>query len=123
MDFHDRLLTQERLHYHLKPVLQQITNMVYVYEWHSGPKHCISVQEASLQSLVRIQTVSHPAVLRSPIGLHTINACPSPSVKMLLNKPIMVPLPRCVQMRKKQDILASHMSHFMHSSHVKTVYS
>ncbi|XP_052350091.1 yrdC domain-containing protein, mitochondrial isoform X3 [Oncorhynchus keta] len=41
-------------------------------EWRSGQSHCISVQESSLQSLVRIQAESHPAVIGSPIGWHTI---------------------------------------------------
>ena len=40
-------------------------------EWRSSLRHCISVQEASLQSLVRIQAVSHPAVIGSPIGRRT----------------------------------------------------
>jgi hypothetical protein len=41
-------------------------------EWRSGLRHCISVQEASLQSLVQIQAASHPAVIGSPIGRRTI---------------------------------------------------
>eukprot|EP00063_Salmo_salar_P017260 XP_013992095.1 PREDICTED: ubiquitin-conjugating enzyme E2 G1 isoform X1 [Salmo salar] len=34
------------------------------------PRRCISVQEASLQYLVRIQAASHPAVIGSPVGWH-----------------------------------------------------
>ena len=41
-------------------------------EWHRGLRHCISVKEASLHSLIRIQAVSHPAVIGSPIGRRTI---------------------------------------------------
>ena len=41
--------------------------------WSSGLRHCISVQEASLQSLVQFQAVSHPAVIGSPIGWLTID--------------------------------------------------
>ena len=41
-------------------------------EWCSDLRHCISVQEASLQSLVQIQAVSHPAVIGSPIEWCTI---------------------------------------------------
>ena len=44
-------------------------------EWPSGLRHCISVQEMSLQSLVRFQAVSHPALIASPIGRHTIGPC------------------------------------------------
>uniref|UniRef100_A0A4W5P4W3 Uncharacterized protein n=1 Tax=Hucho hucho TaxID=62062 RepID=A0A4W5P4W3_9TELE len=42
-------------------------------EWRSGLWHRISVQEASLQSLVRIRAVSHPDVIGSPIGRRTIS--------------------------------------------------
>ena len=38
-----------------------------MYEWHSGLRHCISVLEASLQTLVRSQAVSQPAVIWSLI--------------------------------------------------------
>jgi hypothetical protein len=41
-------------------------------EWPSSLRHCISVQEMSLQSLVRFQAVSYPALIASPIGRHTI---------------------------------------------------
>ena len=41
-------------------------------EWLSGLKHCISVQEVPLQSVVRFQAVSQPAVIGSPIGQRTI---------------------------------------------------
>uniref|UniRef100_A0A8C7GWT4 Beta'-coat protein n=1 Tax=Oncorhynchus kisutch TaxID=8019 RepID=A0A8C7GWT4_ONCKI len=44
---------------------------LYTPEWRIGLRHCISVQEVSLQSLVRIQAVSHPAVIGSPIGWPT----------------------------------------------------
>ena len=41
-------------------------------EWRSGLKHCFSVVEASLQTLVRCQAVSQAAVIGSPIGRSTI---------------------------------------------------
>ena len=41
-------------------------------EWHSGLRHCISVLEASLQTLVRFLAVSQSAVIGSPIGRRTI---------------------------------------------------
>ena len=41
-------------------------------EWRSGLRHRISVQEASLPSLVRNQAVSHLAEIGSPIGWRTI---------------------------------------------------
>ena len=44
---------------------------------HSGLRHCISVQEASLQYLFRIQAASHPAVIESPIGLRIIGPASS----------------------------------------------
>ncbi|XP_070295983.1 AT-rich interactive domain-containing protein 4B-like [Salvelinus sp. IW2-2015] len=37
-------------------------------EWRSGLRHCISVLEASLQTLVRFQAVSQLPVIGSPIG-------------------------------------------------------
>ena len=37
-------------------------------EWSSGPRHCISVQEVSVQSLVQIQAESHLAGIGSPMG-------------------------------------------------------
>uniref|UniRef100_A0AAZ3QB03 Uncharacterized protein n=1 Tax=Oncorhynchus tshawytscha TaxID=74940 RepID=A0AAZ3QB03_ONCTS len=46
-------------------------------EWCSGLRHYISVQEASLLSLVRIQAVSHPDVIGSPIGRRTIGPASS----------------------------------------------
>jgi hypothetical protein len=46
-------------------------------EWHSGLRHCISVQEATLQFLVWIQAESHPAVFGSPIGRCTIGSASS----------------------------------------------
>ncbi|CDQ62349.1 unnamed protein product [Oncorhynchus mykiss] len=46
-------------------------------EWRSGLRHCISVQEASLLYLVRIQAVSHPTVIGSPIGRRTIGPASS----------------------------------------------
>ncbi|XP_064792895.1 very long chain fatty acid elongase 7-like isoform X1 [Oncorhynchus masou masou] len=42
-----------------------------------GPRHSISVQEVSLQSLVGIQAVSHPAMIGSPIGRRTIGPASS----------------------------------------------
>ena len=44
------------------------------HEWRSGLRHCISVLEASLQTLVQFQAVSQPAVIVPrrmglPIGL------------------------------------------------------
>lgn len=36
--------------------------------WLGGLRYCISVQEASLQYLIRIQAASHPAVIGSPVG-------------------------------------------------------
>jgi hypothetical protein len=53
-----------------------------VPEWCSGLKHCISVQEVSLQSLVQIQAVSHLAVIGSPIGWCTIG----PGLLVIVNK-------------------------------------
>ena len=41
-------------------------------EWCSGLRHCISVLEASLQTVVRFQAVSQLAVIGSPIGQCTI---------------------------------------------------
>ena len=46
-------------------------------EWRSGPWHCISVQEASPQSLLPIQAVSHLAVIGSPIGRRAIGPASS----------------------------------------------
>ena len=34
-------------------------------EWRGDLRHCISVQEASLQYLVQIQAASHPTVIES----------------------------------------------------------
>jgi hypothetical protein len=48
-----------------------------VPEWRSGLRHCISVQEVSLQSLGQIQAVSHPAVIGSPIEWCTIGPASS----------------------------------------------
>jgi hypothetical protein len=42
-------------------------------EWRSGLRHCISVLEESLQTLVRFQAESQPAVIESPIGRLTID--------------------------------------------------
>uniref|UniRef100_A0AAZ3Q813 Kinesin-like protein n=1 Tax=Oncorhynchus tshawytscha TaxID=74940 RepID=A0AAZ3Q813_ONCTS len=42
-------------------------------EWRSGLRHCILVLEASLQTLVRFQAVSQPAMIGSPIGRHKIS--------------------------------------------------
>ena len=42
-----------------------------------GLKHCISVIEASLQTLVQSRAVSQPAVIKSPIGRHTIGPASS----------------------------------------------
>ena len=41
-------------------------------EWRSGLRHCISVLEVSLQTLVRFQAVSQLVVIGSPIGQHKI---------------------------------------------------
>ena len=41
-------------------------------DWCRGLRHCIAVLEASLQTLVRFQAESQPAVIGSPIGRHTI---------------------------------------------------
>jgi hypothetical protein len=47
-------------------------------EWRSGGlRHCISVLEASLQTLVRSQAVSQPAVIGRPIGWRTIGPASS----------------------------------------------
>ena len=46
-------------------------------EWLSGLRHCISVLEASLQTLVRFQAVSQLAVIGSPIGRRTIGPASS----------------------------------------------
>jgi hypothetical protein len=35
-------------------------------EWRSGLRHCISVLEESLQTLILLQAVSQPAVIGSP---------------------------------------------------------
>jgi hypothetical protein len=40
-------------------------------KWCSGLRHCISVLEASLQTLVWFQAVSQQAVIGSPIGRRT----------------------------------------------------
>ena len=46
-------------------------------EWLSGLRHCILVKEVSLQSLVWIQAELHPAVIGSPVGMHTIGQASS----------------------------------------------
>ena len=46
-------------------------------EWCSGLRHCISVQEASLQTLVSFQAVSQLAVIGSPIERRTIGPASS----------------------------------------------
>ena len=46
-------------------------------EWHSGLRHCISVLDASLQSLVRFQAVSQLDVIGSSIEQHTIGPASS----------------------------------------------
>lgn len=46
-------------------------------EWRNGLRYCISVLEASLQTLVRFQAVSQPAVIGSPIGRRTIGPASS----------------------------------------------
>ena len=48
-----------------------------VPEWRSVLRHCISVQEASLQSLVQIWAVSHLAWIVSPIVWRTIDPATS----------------------------------------------
>ena len=50
-------------------------------EWRSGLRHCISVQETSLQSLDWFKAVSHPAVIGSPIGRCTIGSASSGFVR------------------------------------------
>jgi hypothetical protein len=46
-------------------------------EWRNGLRHCISVLEESLQTLVRSQALSQPAVIGSPIGRRTIGPASS----------------------------------------------
>ena len=49
-----------------------ILSIQWAPEWRSGLRHCISMLEASLQTLIRFQAVSQRAVIGSPIGRHTI---------------------------------------------------
>jgi hypothetical protein len=46
-------------------------------EWCSGLRYCISVLEASLQTLVRSRAVSQPVVIGNPIGQCTIGPASS----------------------------------------------
>ena len=46
-------------------------------EWRSGLRHCISVLEASVQTLVRSRAVLQPAVIWSPIERRAIGPAPS----------------------------------------------
>ncbi|KAM9485859.1 nucleoporin NUP35-like isoform 1-T1 [Salvelinus alpinus] len=52
-------------------------NVYRAPEWYSGLRHCISSLEALLQTLVRVQAVSQPAVIGSPIGQRTIGPASS----------------------------------------------
>jgi hypothetical protein len=49
----------------------------YTRLWCSGLRHCISVLEASLHTLVRSRAVSLPAVIESPIGRRTTGSASS----------------------------------------------
>ena len=50
----------------------ELLHLIGAPEWRSELRHCISVQEVSLQTLV-----SHPAVIGSPIGRRTIGPASS----------------------------------------------
>ena len=58
------MMMQQKMIYHV----QQGT----APEWCSGLRHCISVLEVSLQTLVQSRAVPQPAVIGSPIGWCTI---------------------------------------------------
>jgi hypothetical protein len=65
-------------HWHYVNTLQ-VEALLFLYwhilkasEWRSGLRHCSSVLEVSLQTLVRFQPISQPAVIGSPIGRCTI---------------------------------------------------
>jgi hypothetical protein len=55
-------------------VFNSATSTFYSWapKWRSGLMHCISVQDVLLQSLIWIQTVSHLAVIGSPIVRCTV---------------------------------------------------
>jgi hypothetical protein len=42
-------------------------------KWCSGLRHCISVHEALLQFMVKIQAVAHLVMIGSPIGRPTLD--------------------------------------------------
>ena len=73
----ERLKEKVQLGIHLRLWVQQDNDPKHTSTSCSGLRHCISVQEASLQSLVRIQAVSHPDVIGSPIVRRTIGPASS----------------------------------------------
>ena len=54
-----------------------VRSVLEAFEWRSGLRHCNSMLEVSLQTLVRSRVVSQKAVIGSPKGRRTIGSASS----------------------------------------------